>query len=412
MFLVDGMAVDPLLETAAQRQSNSIFSGGLPGLKYSRPPRPPGFYLSNPFLRQTLAEPRQESELNTRIERAERFINQGEWEKARFEIEEALEEYPDNPHLLRRAAVLAALAGKYVAADEYFRRYNAVDPYNVTYITGWADVLIRLARYEEAWDLIRKAVEQEPGYMPARFDYTLLRILRNELEGVEKDWLSVPVESLPDLCSLIQLQQKDIEPLVGEDVFALLVDIVLGTGSLKHLTQISHLASKAVEHVRRAEWDQAEKTLVELAKYGLRTYQVQTRRSFCLYQMGKLREAAAILARLCRQYPQDGGLWYNLGFILAGMEKYAQGEVVFRKALELMPDYADARFALACMLAGQGKMDEAYQILEQLAETEPRKMPIWLHGDASYLVAIRSDPRFDSLRRRAAAAAQRKALTP
>jgi len=416
MFLINGLAADPLLESGGSGRTARVFSAGLPGLKYDRPPHPPGLRLRNPFGRAfgpgTGGPPRDQTELGARIQRAERFINRGDWDRARLEIEQALENYPDNPYLLRRAAALAALAGKYVAADEYFRRYHAIDPDDVTYNTGWADVLIRLNRYEEAWALINRALQQDPSYLPARFDHTLLCILRDDFQGIEKEWENVPVESLPELCHLIDLQRPEIEPLIGESRFRLLADAVLGSGTLDHSDRIAALAAQATEQLRAGDWEAAEKSLAELGRYGLRTYVVHVRRSFCLFQQGRHRQAAAILARLCQRHPEDPSLWYNLGFVLAKMEAYDKAETIFRKALELQPENDDARFALACVIAGQGRMAEAFGILEELAQRRPERMPRWLEGDAPYLAAIRSDSRFADLKQKIAEALHRRVLMP
>jgi len=92
------------------------------------------------------------------------------------------------------------------------------------------------------------------------------------------------------------------------------------------------------------------------------------------------------------------------------MGRYAQAELVFRKAVELSPDNDDARFALSCTLAGQNKMEESFQILNRLAQSRPERMNAWLSGDAPYLKAIRADPRFAELKQRIAEAAERKRL--
>ena len=409
MFLIDGLAADPLLQTGGTARARRIFTAGLPALRYDRPPRAPGLRLRNPFVP---GQPSTSSsgELGSRIARAERFLNEGQWDRARLEIEEALEDYPDNPYLLRRAAALAALAGKYVAADEYFRRYYAIDPYDVTYLTAWADVLIRLNRFEEAWSLIARALEEDISYLPARFDYTLLRILRNDLEHIEEDWELVPPEMVRELCRLIQLQREEIEPLVGEAAFRLLADVTLGTGTLDQVEQIEKRVQEALRLLQAADWPAAEKALSDLRRFGLRSYKLEVRRSFCLFQMGEQRKAAAVLAQLCRRHPEDGSLWYNLGFILAKMGRYPQAELVFRKAVKLSPDNDDARFALACTLAGQNKMEESFQILNQLAESRPERMYVWLRGDAPYLRRIREDPRFNELKQRIAKAEERKRL--
>lgn len=87
------------------------------------------------------------------------------------------------------------------------------------------------------------------------------------------------------------------------------------------------------------------------------------------------------------------------GLRQARRRRYAEARALFARALELYPDYAAARFNLACMLARLGETDAAFDALEALYdETCPRCME-FLGRVASDedLASLRDDARFEEV---------------
>jgi len=80
-------------------------------------------------------------------------------------------------------------------------------------------------------------------------------------------------------------------------------------------------------------------------------------------EMG-LREfmAAAELA------PRNAQYQHALGAAYLQKERYAEAEQHFRRALEIMPDYHDARFNLSALLLGLGRWEEARVEADRLYE--------------------------------------------
>ncbi|MDR1430109.1 MAG: tetratricopeptide repeat protein, partial [Spirochaetaceae bacterium] len=68
--------------------------------------------------------------------------------------------------------------------------------------------------------------------------------------------------------------------------------------------------------------------------------------------------------------------WFTLGWGLRRLERWADGEAAFRKALELGGDNADTRNELAICLMEQGQLQEARKELEGALRKDPENIKI------------------------------------
>lgn len=67
----------------------------------------------------------------------------------------------------------------------------------------------------------------------------------------------------------------------------------------------------------------------------------------------------------------DTGIFFELGLLKYSAKDYSGAEVSLRKALELSPDYANAKYYLGLTLAEEKKFTEAREQLEDLLRTNP-----------------------------------------
>lgn len=63
--------------------------------------------------------------------------------------------------------------------------------------------------------------------------------------------------------------------------------------------------------------------------------------------------------------PADPRLYYNMGFVLAGRGKFERALELFRRALRVQPNFAEAHESLGRVLALQGKTEEAIQHFQE-----------------------------------------------
>ena len=121
---------------------------------------------------------------------------------------------------------------------------------------------------------------------------------------------------------------------------------------------------------------------------------------------GALDEACSYLDSATAQATAEAWYWCNLGHARLLQAKQRKSKVDFaiaasRRALELKPDYPQARYNLACALIEDNEFDKASELLQALCQDEP--------GNASYVCALADAQRLQG-HWRAAMANYRKAL--
>jgi len=95
-----------------------------------------------------------------------------------------------------------------------------------------------------------------------------------------------------------------------------------------------------------------------------------------LEEIGKLAltqstEAVRALHELCVRYSQDARLWFVLGSLLVQEGDVVAGERALRRAVELSPDHAVARFQLGLMQLTSGRAEEAEITWSELSHSQP-----------------------------------------
>ena len=84
----------------------------------------------------------------------------------------------------------------------------------------------------------------------------------------------------------------------------------------------------------------------------------------------QLDEALAAAERALQMAPSPDAL-YQRGAVLMSMQQVAEAEASFRQALELMPEHTATLNDYAVLLMGQGRNDEARQMLEKALQIRP-----------------------------------------
>lgn len=99
------------------------------------------------------------------------------------------------------------------------------------------------------------------------------------------------------------------------------------------------------------------------------------------YVEGNLAMAQKEIYQALRMDPKSPEAHHVEGFILLGLKQYVQAAVAFRKALQLKPDYFEARNNLGAALIAQGRYRDAIEVLKPLTREPLYATPSHAHGN-------------------------------
>ena len=94
-------------------------------------------------------------------------------------------------------------------------------------------------------------------------------------------------------------------------------------------------------------------------------------KAFKFHSEGNISEATKYYQSFIKQGFKDFRVFSNYGFILLGLGKFKEAELLLRKAIELKPDYAEAHLNLGNILQGLGKFKEAAISTHKAIELKP-----------------------------------------
>ncbi|MFP4465604.1 MAG: O-antigen ligase family protein [Candidatus Goldiibacteriota bacterium] len=119
------------------------------------------------------------------------------------------------------------------------------------------------------------------------------------------------------------------------------------------------------------DYKQAEKTAEKIYKMSPYSKGAVTSYGYALYLNGKYEEAVNIYEEGMRYFPRDYDLLYHLSAVYGAMGMTRLAEDYARRAVEIYPDNAGARYNLAVAVYKRGKMEQAKEILEKAVEKFP-----------------------------------------
>jgi superkiller protein 3 len=251
---------------------------------------------------------------------------QGEWGNALETRRRIAEIVPRN---LDNLVALAALHVQQHQPDEaakVFQEAYDLDPDNPLLVRSYADFCAETKRAEQGTKVVDAYVEKHPDRAEAH-------ILRGEFTAK----VASPEKAEPYFRKAAELQPDQAQPL-----------IFLGDrySAIGNWSKAAEVYREAVD--RKEGANLARKRLADV-------YMLQD----------KLDEARAVIDTVIQAAPDDAAALVVAGRIAAHQGKVEEAERLIRKALELNPDYGEARVRLAELHAGPKPM-EALSILDKV----------------------------------------------
>ncbi len=331
------------------------------------------------------------------LRNAEVFVNQQDWALALNEIQQGLEADPNNMVLVRRGAAVAALARKFGVADEYFRRVVEANPVNLPFLVGRAGILFRLLRLDEADALVQRALAIDPKYLTARFNKACIQVARGDTDIDRAAWGSLATEGALQIANWLDADRQDYVSVLGEEGFKTLCDVVLGEGTAAHVPEFISAVKEERTAAAAKKWDEAIAAAKKAQALGAKAMGLEMDISRFVFEKGDVVAARNTLKSLSERYPESSMVMYNYAFILIRLKQYGEAGRLLEKARTLVPKDDQVAFALACVYAATGSVDQVWPLISQVAFSEPDNLREWVQGDEDYLKAIREDPKFKDL---------------
>ncbi len=116
---------------------------------------------------------------------------------------------------------------------------------------------------------------------------------------------------------------------------------------------------------------EAAKYYQDFINQGFKDHRVFSNYGVILKNLGKLKEAELLYRKAIEINPDFADAHSNLGIILRDLGKLKEAELYTRKAIEIKPNYAEARYNLGNILKGLGKLEDAELSYRKAIELKP-----------------------------------------
>ena len=115
----------------------------------------------------------------------------------------------------------------------------------------------------------------------------------------------------------------------------------------------------------------ATKYYQQLINQGCNDHRIFSNYGVILKDLGKLQEAEFLYRKAIEIKPDFAETYYNLGIILSDLGKLQEAEFLYRKAIEIKPDYIKAYSNLGSILSDLGKLEEAQFLYRKVIAINP-----------------------------------------
>ena len=288
---------------------------------------------------------------STALTSAKLYLREGEDQKAKQELEKALQGAPQNPEIHFLLGEIAATEGDYAGMVSALGTVLELDP-------EWGEKVGQLRRQywvEEYNKGVSLADSSSPDYAGAlqAFDHATL-IDPEALESWRnKAYVHYRLDSLD---AAIGAYEK-VAAAAPSDT-----GVCASLGSL---------------YLRQQRYEDATRMLVHLVELDPADSEARVNLGVAYEQLERFAEAEAAYREAIRLDPGYALAHHNLGHFYWGRENYPAASEAYAKTVELNPEDGDALYNLAATYLKMEEMDRALPLLQELSERMPDNASVW-----------------------------------
>lgn len=281
-------------------------------------------YIIKPFAAQTLEEKinavlerrSNPSPLEGRLQLARVFLEEGEYNRALGELKAAMTLQPENPRVYQHLGELYVCRGMLEDAEKAFQRAIHYGPRFTRAYDSLADVYARRGDRERVVAAMRKAAAISPKNAGRQMNLGKALLENDAVEEARKAFEQAVREAPGD---------PSVRREIGEALLA---------GNLNL---------------------EAEEVFRVLLRENPEDLHLYNRLGIACRRLGRFRDAIDLYRRAILLDPEDDHLHFNLARVLMEDGREEESRVHVLKALELYPDFQEAKALLDRLDRGSGK---------------------------------------------------------
>ncbi len=331
--------------------------------------------------------PSELAEAQRHAQRAQDHLKAGEIGKAMLELRDGLSLAPDHKGMLATAALLSLKLKHTDDALTYLRRYIETDPGNLEFVGLYIGTLLRLGRFPEAEEWLRRYEPLVPNATSIRFPRDCLDVVADRPLRADHFWSTVPFEQWAGVVRWLDDEREDWSRLLGAEGFHRLCRHILGA-SAESLREVRGLLDGIETQRRQSNWAEVLRQIERLFALGIDTYGIRVVQAEALEQSGARSDAMKVWAEILRRYPSNVQAWVSASQVYLRNGRFEEALSYAQRARELAPREPVVDFLIASALALLDRVGEAQVLYAQLVKRRPREFRQWLESDPVFEAAL------------------------
>ncbi len=298
-------------------------------------------------------------------ERADRFFEEGEYDKAKIEYLNLLREDPGNVTAIVRTGIMWAEQGSSIRAFPFLLKARELAPDQFEARIKLAFAFLSVGQIGEARAEAIEVLEKAPDHEEALLllaDTTRTEDDIEELEGRLAGWKDQESSAYHMASAALALRKGNSDGAELQVKQARDAD----PGSVR-----AHLALASI-HASRKEMDLAAEELRTAAELAPPRSMARLRYAVFKASTGEREEGKAMLEELVKEVPDYFPAWLLLARLALEEGKYDESFDHLKSVFSRDPRHHEALLLQAQGFTAKGEADQALEALEQLEETFPK----------------------------------------